>query len=137
MTMQVTDTPKFSVPNWLRSVGAVVAGFATVVVLSTATDAVLHSSGIYPPLDQPQGTWTLAVALAYRTLFTVAGGYLTAMLAPRKGMKHAVVLGAIGTLAAMAGMIAMWSYGEHWYPIALTVLALPSTWLGGYLRTRR
>lgn len=72
MTLQVADTPKFSTSNWLRSVGAVVAGFASVVVLSTGTDAILHSTGIYPPLDQPQGTWTLAVALAYRTVFTVA-----------------------------------------------------------------
>src|SRR5215468_817433 len=33
-----------------RSVWAVVAGFLVVVVLSTATDAVLHAAGIFPSL---------------------------------------------------------------------------------------
>jgi hypothetical protein len=137
MTMQVTDTPKFSVPGWLRSTGAVVAGLATVVVLSTGADAIAHGVGFYPPLGETQPGWTLIVALAYRTGFTVAAGYLTAMLAPRNGLKHAVVLGIIGTLLGALGAVSMWSYGDQWYPIALTVLAVPSTWLGGWLRTRR
>lgn len=136
MTMQVTENATISHPR-LRSIAAVVAGFATVVALSMGTDAVLHSTGIYPPLDQPQGTWTLVVALIYRTVFTIGGGYVTAALAPRNGLKHAVVLGAIGTVAGALGAISMWSYGDHWYPIALTLLALPSTWLGGFIRTRR
>lgn len=136
MTMQMTENSTVSHPR-LRSVGAVVAGFATVVALSMGTDALLHSTGVFPPLDQPQGTWTLVVALIYRTAFTIAGGYVAALLAPRNGLKHAVILGAIGTLFGGLGAISMWSYGEHWYPIALTVLALPSTWLGGFIRTRR
>ena len=137
MTMQVADTPKFSVPGWLRSTGAVVAGLATVVVLSTGADAVAHGVGFYPPLGEAQPGWTLIVALAYRTGFTVAAGYLTALLAPRTGLKHAVVLGIIGTLLGALGAVSMWSYGDQWYPIALTLLAVPSTWLGGWLRTRR
>jgi uncharacterized membrane protein len=136
MTMQITETTALSFRPW-RSAGAVIAGFATVVALSMGTDAVLHSTGIYPALDQPQGTWTLVVALIYRTAFTIGGGYVTAMLAPRRGLKHAVILGAIGTVFGALGAVSMWSYGEHWYPIALTLLALPSTWLGGFIRTRR
>jgi hypothetical protein len=136
MTMQMTESSKVST-RWLRSAGAVVAGFATVVVLSMGTDAVLHSTGIYPPLDQPQGAWTLVVALIYRTAFTIAGGYVTAALAPRNALRHAVLLGAIGTLFGALGAVSMWSYGEHWYPIALTVLALPSTTFGGWLKSRR
>lgn len=136
MTMQVTETTSLSFRP-LRSAAAVIAGFATVVALSMGMDAVLHSTGIYPPLDQPQGTWTLVVALIYRTVFTIGGGYVTAALAPRNGLKHAVILGAIGTAFGVLGAVSMWSYGEHWYPIALTVLALPSTWLGGFIRTRR
>ena len=136
MTMQMIESSTVSHAR-LRSVAAVVAGFATVVALSMGTDAVLHSTGIYPPLDQPQGTWTLVVALIYRTAFTIAGGYVTALLAPRNGLKHAVILGAIGTLFGLLGTVSAWSYGEHWYPIALTVLALPSTTFGGFIRTRR
>ena len=131
MSMQMTETTHVSFRP-LRSAGALIAGFAVVVALSMGTDAVLHSTGIYPPLDQPQGTWTLVGALIYRTAFT-----MTALLAPRNGLKHAVILGAIGTVFGALGAVSMWSYGDHWYPIALTLLALPSTWFGGWLRSHR
>lgn len=136
MTMQVTDasTPSRSIP---RSVGAVVAGFAAVVVLSTATDAVFHALGVFPPVGQPMSAGLYVLALAYRTLFTVAGGYITARLAPRRPLAHAVVLGVIGIVAGSAGTVAMWQTGDQWYPIALVLLALPSTWLGGWLFSRR
>ncbi len=70
------------------------------------------------------------LATLYRTVFTVAGGYLTARLAPGRPMRHAVVLGAIGIVAATAGTLATWDkgpeFGPKWYPISLIVLALPS-----------
>ena len=136
MTMQVTDTSTHS-RSILRSVGAIVAGFAAVVVLSIATDAVLHAVGVFPPVGQPMTAGLYALALAYRTLFTVAGGYITARLAPRRPLAHAVVLGVIGIVAGTAGAVAMWELGDLWYPIALVLLALPSTWLGGWLFSRR
>ncbi len=136
MTMQVTDTSTHS-RSILRSVGAIVAGFAAVVVLSIATDAVLHAVGVFPPVGQPMTAGLYALALAYRTLFTVAGGYITARLAPRRPLAHAVVLGVIGIVAGTAGAVAMWELGDQWYPIALVLLALPSTWLGGWLFSRR
>jgi hypothetical protein len=136
MTMQMTTTSRISFGP-LRSAGAVFAGLVTVVVLSSVTDAVLHSTGIYPPLDQPQGSGSLAIALAYRTVFTVAAGYLTAWLAPSRKLAHAVWLGAIGMLLGILGAVTMWTLGDQWYPIALVVLAIPSTWVGGWLRVNR
>ena len=35
-----------------RSIWAVVAGFVVVVVLSTATDAVLHKAGVFPAVGE-------------------------------------------------------------------------------------
>jgi hypothetical protein len=35
--------------GWLRSAGAVLAGFFAVVVLSLVTDQVLHALQVYPP----------------------------------------------------------------------------------------
>ncbi len=136
MTMQMTDTSLTSFRP-VRSVVAVAAGLAVVAGLSMATDAVLHGTGIYPPLGEVQPSWTLALALVYRTVFTIAGGYLTALLAPRNGLRHAVILGAIGTVLAAIAAVSMWWYGDHWYSVSLTLLAIPSTWLGGWLRTRR
>jgi uncharacterized membrane protein required for colicin V production len=67
----------------LRSIGAVLAGVVAVIVLSLGTDVVLHATGIYPPWFQPMagGLWVLA--LGYRIVYGVAGGYIAARLAPK------------------------------------------------------
>ncbi|MES2007098.1 MAG: hypothetical protein V4436_03245 [Patescibacteria group bacterium] len=121
--------------NILKSIGAVLAGFLTVVILSTGTDFVVEAAGIFPP-PSAEGlyvTWMLALALLYRTIFTVAGGYITAMLAPKRKMLHVNILGFLGTLGGLAGVAAGWNLSAHWYPIALAVLAFPSVWAGGKL----
>jgi hypothetical protein len=68
----------------------------------------------------------------------VLGAYITARLAPNRPMMHALILGALGTVAAAAGAIAMWDkmpvIGPQWYALVLIVLGLPTAWLGGNLR---
>lgn len=119
-----------------RSGLALFAGFVVAVVLSIATDFVLHRTGFYPPLGQPNTSPQLAVATAYRTLFGILSAWVTAWLAPYKPLAHALVGGAIGAVLALAGAIATWNMplGPHWYSIALVVLALPTAWVGGKLR---
>src|SRR6266446_2568166 len=108
-----------------RSVWAVFAGFLVVVVLSIATDAVLHAAGIFPALGQRMSDGLFVLATIYRTIYAVVGSYITARLAPNKPMKHALIGGAI-----------TWNkdLGPHWYPIALAVEALPTAWVGARLR---
>ena len=122
--------------RWLRYTGAFIAGFASVAILSMATDAILHSTGIYPTDGSVGSDANLAVALAYRTAFTVLGGFIAAWLAPGNKLRLSIILGVVGTIAATAGAIAMWSVGHNWYPVALAALALPSTAFGGWLFTR-
>jgi len=121
----------------LKSAGAVAAGLIIVGGLSTATDFVLAAIGFFPSVTT--GTfapWMLGVALAYRIAYTVLGGYVTAVLAPRWPMRHVIVLGILGTIAGVAGVVAGWSLGNLWYPVAIVLTGFPSVWVGGYLRTR-
>ncbi|HVY51423.1 MAG TPA: hypothetical protein VHA07_07650 [Devosia sp.] len=120
----------------LRAAAALIAGFVTVAALSIGADAALHALNYYPNDGTAGSDAELAFALAYRTLFTVLGGFVTAWLAPARPLRLAVILGAIGTLPALAGVVAMWSLGHNWYAIALALLAIPSTALGGWLFTR-
>lgn len=121
----------------LRSIAAVLAGIFTVVALSVGTDLALQNS-VLPAMNSAQAAPPLlALALSYRTLFGVLGGYVTARLAPSRPMTHATVLGGLGTLAAVGGVVAMWQWGNHWYSIALAVLALPQTLLGALLAMRK
>lgn len=121
-----------------RSVGAVLAGIVAVIVLSIGTDMVLHAVGIFPPLGQPAGEALLLLATAYRTVYGVAGGYITARLAPDRPMQHTLALGAVGVALATLGAVVTWNrgpaFGPHWYPLALIALAMPQCWAGGRFR---
>jgi hypothetical protein len=98
----------------------------------------LQTLGVFPPQSNPNAyaEWMLALALSYRTLYTILGGCITAMLAPEKPMGHVVALGVIGIIAGTLGAIVGWNLGDHWYPVALALLAFPSVWLGGKLRKK-
>lgn len=132
MSIQITETSPRG--GLLRSIGAVLAGLLTIFILSLGTDQVFHSFGVYPPWGQPmRATGLLLLALGYRFIYDVLGCYLTARLAPRAPMLHALILGGIGTVLSILGAIEMWNVGPNWFPVALAASALPSAWLGGVL----
>src|SRR3569623_136692 len=109
----------------LRSIAAGLAGLGAVAGLAIATDIVLEHS-VLPAMNTAVASPPLLVlALAYRVLFGVVGGYVTARLAPMRPVMHAVILGVIGTVLGAIGVSVMWRLGNHWYPIALAVLADP------------
>lgn len=122
-----------------RSIGAVLAGFAVVVVLSLGTDMALVAAGIFPPLNQPASFTTrlLLLATAYRTAYSVGGSYLAARLAPNRPMRHALALGVVGLVVSSAGAIVMRGVGPTWYPVALIIMAMPCAWAGGVLYSRQ
>jgi hypothetical protein len=123
-----------------RSIAAVFLGFLVVFVLSLGTDQVLHVLNVYPPWGQPMfDTGLYVLALTYRSVYTVIGGYVTAKLAPHSPMRHVWTLGIIGFFVAIAGAIATipMKLGPTWYPIVLALIGLPCVWLGGILYLRR
>jgi hypothetical protein len=124
-----------------RSVLALLAGFVVVVILSLGTDFALHATGVFPSLGQRMPDGLFALATIYRTVYGIIGSYITARLAPNRPMGHAMVGGFIGLALSLVGAIVTWNrgpeFGPHWYPIALVVLALPTAWLGGFLRIRQ
>lgn len=123
----------------LKSIGSVLAGFITVAVLSIATDAVFEGLGIFPPQMNPHAyvPWMLAVALFYRSIATIIGGYVTARLAPSSPIKHIYGLMVLGGLGGLAGVFAGWQYGNQWYPILLAITGPMFVWVGGKMQMRK
>lgn len=119
----------------MKSIGALLAGFVTIFVLSVATDALLESTGILPPVTHPEAytAWMLWLVLLYRCVYAIGGFYLTARLAPNRPMRHALILGIIGTIIATLGAIANWKLGNSWYPILLAASTLPCAYISGKL----
>ena len=119
----------------LKSIGAVIAGLVVVILVTTLVDIVLHAVHFFPPMDQPINNVQALLATSYRVVISIAGAWLTARLAPDRPLRHAVILGIIGTVLSLIGIIATWKLGlgPRWYPIALAVLAIPQCWAGGKL----
>ena len=122
----------------MRSLGAVAAGLLLILVVTTLVDVVLHLVGVFPPWGVPIDDKLSLLATVYRIVISVAGAYLTARLAPTRPMKHALILGIVGTVLGVLGVVMTWGkgMGPAWYPVALAVLALPQCWLGGKLYER-
>ena len=116
-----------------KSIWAVVAGVLVIIVVTTLVDIVLHATGVFPAMDQPINDALALLATSYRIVISVGGAWLTARLAPDKPMKHAIILGYVGIVLGLVGVVATWNLGlgPRWYPISLTVLAIPQCWVGG------
>jgi hypothetical protein len=125
----------------LRTAGAVFAGFAAVVLLSTGADMAMRKAGVFPQGNAAMSNTLFLIATAYRAIFTIAGSYLAAALAG-DGRKLAVwVLAAIGQLAGIGGVF-VWhagggsALGPAWYAYAIALMAIPCVIAGGWLRAR-
>src|SRR5688572_564618 len=116
--------------NILKSIGAVLAGLVFIGVTHSAVDAVLEAMGVLPKGHLHVSSGLILVVILYRAILSLAGCYLTAKLAPRNPMVHALVLGAIGTVLSAVGAIvtADMNLGPAWYAWSLAV-----AWLGGKL----
>ena len=135
--LTIAGAPGRNIP---RSVVAVLAGFAAIFALSLGTDQVFHTLGVYPPWGQPMRETSLnLLALAYRLVYDTLGCALTAWLAPRHPMRHALILGGIGFVLSSLGAAGaiMADLGPAWYPILLALSSLPTAWLGGWLAGRK
>jgi hypothetical protein len=124
--------------NIPRSILSIVAAFIAVIILSLGTDVLLHYIAGFPPLGQKFSDPQFAWATVYRTIYGVVGSYITAALAPRRPVKHALIGGAIGFALSLFGAIEAWNkvetMGPHWYALALVIGAFPTAWLGAKIR---
>lgn len=120
----------------MRGVGAVAAGVGTDFVLSLGTDVALHAAHFYPAWGRRMSDGQFVLATAYRLVFGVASGYVTARLAPNRPMRYAVILGVVGLALSLPGVAASVAHpemGPLWYAVAIAASAIPCAWAGGKL----
>ena len=128
--------------NILKSIGAILAGLVTVIFLSNGTDTILEVSGVFPTIEDQlkygfRVWWMVFLALIYRLVYLVIGGYVTAWLAPNSPMRHVIILGSIGTVLGILGAVAAWAIAPAWFLISVILLGLPCVWLGGKLKINK
>lgn len=123
----------------LRRTGAVFTGLLAVVVLSTAVDAVMHATGIFPPMGQPMTTALWWLAIGYRAVFTALGGWIAARMDPGGSMRAVAILTALGAALGLVGVrIALNNpeLGPIWYAWGVALTGPPCCWVGGILHFR-
>jgi hypothetical protein len=125
--------------NTLKSIGAVLTGLIFIGVTHSAIDAILESIGVLPKGNLYVSTSLILFVIFYRAVFSLIGCYLTARLAPTNPMRHALILGGIGTVLSAVGAIvtADMNLGPAWYAWSLVLIALPVAWLSGKLYVSR
>lgn len=134
--MNTHSNPQVSPRRLGRSILALLAGIIVGIVLSMGTDFGLHAVGLVPSLKERWPNQLLALATAYRSIYGVIAAYVIARLAPNRPMGHALLAGALGLVVSSLGAAAAWNItvGQHWYPVALALTALPTAWIGAKLR---
>lgn len=130
-----------------RRIGAVLAGYLAMVVLviagTTAAVVALVPGGLaaaqQPMPDGPPAAY-LAANLLTSLLAAIAGGWVTARLAPDARGRHvlalSVLLGLLGFASAAAP--AAGANGQPvWYPWVIPLIGIGGVLLGGHRRLHR
>jgi hypothetical protein len=127
----------------IRSVLAILAGIAVLTITSFAIEAMANPlmMRMWPQIFQDPAAINenLPASLFlyfYTALCIVCGGYITAMVARRAPVRHALVMGAIQTGLTL---VAYLSFGQdaplrNW--IMAFALTIPAAWFGGTLRAK-
>ena len=121
-----------------RSVAAVLIGYL-VLALSIAVKFRLmrsFSPEVLPAPGEdvfPHTGWLLAL-LGSDIALMIAAGYVTARVARRAPIAHAVVLGAVIVVLGLTWMFVFWGWLPVWYQVVLVSLAVPAAATGGSLR---
>jgi hypothetical protein len=119
--------------NILKSIGALLLGLFSNVVLSTAMDFLFKSNGLLPYDHLFVDTWIVMLVFGYRVVFSLFGCYLAARLSPNSPMKHSLILSGIGFVLSTVGAVIMGHLGPLWYSWGLVAVCFPVGWLGGKL----
>jgi len=125
----------------LRSILAVLAGLAVITAASFGIEAVadpLLMNMLALP-DKAALTHNSAVSLftmAYTLLCVVGGGYVTAKLARRLPVRHALILGLLQAALMVPAMMSFADPGPLWRWVLGMVLVIPAAWAGGAIYAR-
>lgn len=95
----------------LKAIGAVVVGVVFIIVVTTLVNILLHAAGAFPLRGKPPTDAHALLAGSSRLVIGIAGAYLTALLAPDRSLRHAIILGFVGVILGLAGVVGTSGWG--------------------------
>lgn len=120
----------------MRSVLAVIAGSITWMVTALGMDAILMSLAPqwFGPEGKVESVPLMLFMMSYSLLFSVLGGYVAALIARRKEMQHAFVLGVLQLAMGIAATVRFFDTAPLWWHLTFLTLLIPANLAGGWLR---
>ena len=128
----------------IRSIAAVLAGLFVLTVLSFAIEWAgnplllrLFPQALPNRSALESNLYAALFMYAYTTLSVLAGGYVTAWLARRSPVGHAVAMGVVelGLTAWAMKAVVVDAPLRNW--IVGLVMVVPAAWCGGFLRAKQ
>ena len=120
----------------LRSILAVVAGSAVWTMMWLGSNAALM--GLFPQWygdgGRVESVPVLLFVILRSVIFSVIAGYITALVARRKGIKHALALGILQLALGLIATAQFYHAAPLWYHVVFLLLLIPANVLGGQLR---
>ena len=122
-----------------RSFLAILAGFLVWSILWVGSNAAITAAfpTHFAEDGSTQSTGILALLLFDSVLFSLIAGWLTAKLAHRKELGHALGLGLALLAVGIAVQLQYWDVMPLWYHLIFLVMLLPMAWVGGRIRVGR
>jgi hypothetical protein len=128
----------------IRSALAVLGGILALTVGSFAIEAAANplAMKLFPHALPNESAMNHNVplklfTLVYTMLCVAAGGYVTAWLARRSEVRHAVIMGVIEAVFTVAAMAELPGHAPLWSWVTGIVLIIPAAWFGGWIRADR
>lgn len=120
----------------IRSIVAVIAGSVVWMVTALGMDAVLMT--LFPTWFEANGkvesVSLLLFMLSYSLSFSVLGGFVTAYIARRKELQHALALGVLQFVMGIMATIKFYDTAPLWFHATFLILLVPANVFGGQLR---
>jgi hypothetical protein len=122
----------------MHSIIAIIAGFATmallVIISTAAATRLMLGSAMSDTSARPTGAY-LAVNLSYSLVFAALGGYISAAIATRAPLMHALILAGFVLLMGLMSLPQSWGKQPKWYSITICLVSPICVIAGGLLRS--
>jgi len=120
----------------LRSLIAVIAGSVVWMVTALGMDALLMTfmPEWFGANGKTESVPLLLFMMSYSLLFSVLGGYVTALIARRKETQHALALGVLQFVMGIMATVKFYDTAPLWFHVTFLLLLIPANIFGGQLR---
>ncbi len=120
----------------IRSIIAVIAGSVIWMVTALGMDGVLMSlmPTWFGANGKVESVPLMLFMMSYSLLFSVLGGFVTASIARRKEIQHALALGGLQLAMGIIATVQFYDTAPLWFHVTFLLLLVPANIFGGQLR---